>query len=99
MKNEIAKFTLRLPPKLKRRLERLAKDRGMSQSKYLCSLIEGRPAEPKPPKAFWDVMEQLYSIHEMLLRAAKLSPEFTEAAHRLERSIVDLQKAFTMEAP
>ncbi len=101
MKQETIKFTLRLPPKLKRRLERLARDRGMSQSKYVCSLLEGKPSESVPPKQFWDVMQQLYDIHEMLLRAANLSPQFREAAHQLEHSIVELQEAYTLdeEAP
>ena len=97
MKQETTKTTIRLPPKLKRRLERLARDRGMSQSKFVCSLIEGRSSEAMPPRRFWDVMQQLYDIHEMLMRAANLSPQFKEAAHRLERSIVELQEAYTPE--
>lgn len=97
MKHETMKTTIRLPPKLKRKLERLAKDRGMSQSNYVCALIEGRSSEVMPPKQFWDVMQQLYDIHEMLLRAANLSPQFKEAAHRLERSIVELQEAYTLD--
>ena len=101
MKHETVKTTIRLPPKLKRKLERLAKDRGMSQSNYVCALIEGRSSEVMPPKQFWDVMQQLYDIHELLLRAANLSPQFKEAAHHLERSIVELQEAYTLdeEAP
>ena len=94
MKEETVKFTLRLPPKLKRRLEKLARDRSMSQSQYLCSLIAGKPSAAMPPKAFWDMMQELYSIHAMLLNA---SPEFAEAAHRLEKAIVELQSAFTLE--
>ena len=97
MKQETIKFTLRLPPKLKRRLEKLARERGISQSQYLCSLIAGKSSEAIPPKQFWDVMQQLYDIHEMLLRAANLSPQFREAAQRLERSIVELQEAYTLD--
>ena len=96
MKQEAIKFTLRLPPKLKRRLERLARERGVSQSKYLCALIAGKSSEAIPPKQFWDVMQQLYDIHELLLRAANQSPQFAEAARRLERSIVELQEAYTL---
>ena len=101
MKSETVKTTIRLPPKLKRKLERLARNRGISQSKYVCGLIAGKSSEALPPIQFWDVMQQLYAIHEMLLRAANLSPQFTEAARRLERSIVELQEAFTLdeEAP
>ena len=43
------------------------------------------------------MMQQLYDIHEMLLRVANLSPQLTEAAHRLERSIVELQEAYTLD--
>ena len=42
-------------------------------------------------------MQQLYDIHEMLLRAANLSPQFAEAARRLERKIVELQEAYTLD--
>ena len=97
MKHETTKTTIRLPPKLKRKLERLARDRGMSQSKYICSLIVGKSSKAIPPKQFWDVMQQLYDIHEMLLRAANFSPQFTEAARRLERKIVELQEAYTLD--
>ena len=97
MKQETVKTTIRLPPKLKRKLERLARNRGISQSKYVCGLIAGKSSEALPPKQFWDVMQQLYDIHEMLLRAANLSPQFTEAARRLERSIVELQEAYTLD--
>ena len=94
MKQETIKFTLRLPPKLKRRLERLARDRGVSQSQYLCALIAGKSSEAIPPKQFWDVMQQLYDIHEMLLRDGNQS-----AAEQLQQSIVSLQCAFTLEVP
>lgn len=97
MKQETIKFTLRLPTELKRRLERLARERGVSQSQYLCALIAGKSSEAIPPKQFWEVMQQLYDIHEMLLRAANLSPQFTEAARRLERKIVELQEAYTLD--
>ena len=101
MKQELVEFTIRMPPRLKRKLERLSKERGLSQAKYLCSLLEGKSSEATPPKQFWDVMQQLYDIHEMLLRAANLSPQFKEAARSLEHSIVELQEAYTLdeEAP
>lgn len=92
MKQETIKFTLRLPPKLKRRLEKLARERGISQSQYLCSLIAGKPSEAMPPTAFWDAMQELYQIHDMLRRECKI-----EEARQLEHSIVALQSAFTLE--
>ena len=93
MKQETVKFTLRLPPKLKRRLERLARERGISQSQYLCSLTAGKPSEAMPPTAFWDTMHELYQIHDMLRREGK-----AEEAQQLELSIVALQSAFTLES-
>ena len=93
MKQETTKFTLRLPPKLKRRLEKLARERGISQAQYLCSLISGKPSEAMPPTAFWDAMHELYQIHDMLRREGK-----AEEARRLELSIVALQSAFTLES-
>ena len=93
MKQETVKYTLRLPPKLKRRLEKLARERGISQSQYLCSLIAGKPSEAMPPTAFWNAMHELYQIHDMLLREGK-----AEDARQLELSIVALQSAFTLES-
>ena len=92
MKHETVKFTLRLPPKLKRRLETLARERGVSQSRYLCSIIAGKPAEAMPPTAFWDAMHELYNIHDKLQLEGQ-----TDDARRLELSIVALQSAFTLE--
>lgn len=92
MKQETVKFTLRLPPKLKRRLEKLARERGISQAQYLCSLIAGKPSEAMPPTAFWNAMHELYQIHDMLRHEGK-----AEEARRLELSIVALQSAFTLE--
>ncbi len=94
MKQELVEFTIRMPPKLKRKLERLSKERGLSQAKYLCTLLEGKSSEAVPPKQFWDVMQQLYDIHEMLLRDGNQS-----AAEQLQQSIVSLQCAFTLEVP
>ena len=67
MKNEIAKFTLRLPPRLKRKLEKAAQRAGVSQSKYLCTLIDGKIPEPGPPASFWKLMQELYDLHDLLL--------------------------------
>ena len=55
-------FTVRMPPRTQSKLRRMAKARGVSQSQFLCSLIEGRTAEAAPPKAFWDAMH-LSFIH------------------------------------
>ena len=85
-------FTVRMPPRTKSKLRRMAKARGVSQSQFLCSLIEGRTAEAAPPKAFWDAMHELYRIHDGLLHDGR-----AEDACRLELSIVALQSAFTME--
>ena len=41
-------------------------------------------------------MERLHERY-VLLRAANLSPQFREAAQRLERSIVELQEAYTLD--
>lgn len=70
----------------------MAKSRGVSQSQFLCSLIEGRTAEAAPPKAFWDAMHELYRIHDGLIHDGR-----AEDARRLELSIAALQSAFTME--
>lgn len=93
MSQDYVAFTVRMPLRTKSKLRRMAKARGVSQSQLLCSLVEGRTAEAAPPKAFWDVMHELYRIHDGLRHDGR-----SEDAHRLALSIVALQSAFTLEA-
>ncbi len=92
-RNELVRIMIRVTRKQKEQLESRAEKSGVSMAEYLRSLLTKKALAVEPPEELWEVMEELYSLHRMLLRIKK--PEFTEAAHRLERSIVNLQAVFT----
>ena len=96
MKNEnsnLVKVTVRMTRKQKEQLDRRAAKAGVPMAEYVRGLLTKKALAIEPPEELWAVMNELYSLHDMLLRIKK--PEFTEAAHRLERIVLDLQTVFT----
>ena len=96
MKDEnekMVRVTVRMPATQRDQLEKRAEKSGVSMSEYIRSLLTKKTLAVEPPGELWEVLDCLYSIHDMLLRIKK--PEFTEAARKLERSIVELQGSFT----
>ena len=92
-KEELVKVTVRMTSAQKELLEKRAARSHVSMAEFVRSLLTKRTLALEPPEEFWDVMEQLYKIHDMLLRIGE--PEFTEAAHLLEWAVLDMQEAFT----
>ena len=92
-KEELVRVTVRMSRKQKEQLERRAEKSGVSMSEYVRGLLTKKALAAKPPDELWEVLESLYSIHDMLLRIRK--PEFTEAARRLEQAVLKLQGVFT----
>ena len=90
---KMVRVTVRMPAKQRDQLEKRAEKSGVSMSEYIRSLLTKKALAVEPPGELWEVLDCLYSIHEMLLRIKK--PEFTEAARKLERSVVELQAVFT----
>ena len=96
MKDETEKMvrvTVRMPAKQRDQLEKRAEKAGVPMAEYVRSVLTKKVLAMEPPEELWPLMEMLYSIHDMLLRIRK--PEFTEAARRLEQTILDLQAAMT----
>ncbi len=93
MKTDYVKTTVRLTGTQADRLKKRAAKSGVSMSEYIRSLLTKKALAVEPPDELWALLDTLYSLHAMLLRVNR--PEFTEAAHRLEQNIVDLQAAFT----
>lgn len=96
MKDETEKMvrvTVRMPAKQRDQLEKRAEKAGVPMAEYVRSVLTKKVLAVEPPEELWLLMEMLYSIHDMLLRIRK--PEFTEAARRLEQTILDLQAAMT----
>ena len=96
MKNDdekMVKVTVRMPAAQRDQLEKRAEKSGVPMAKYVRSLLAKRVPATEPPGALWPLLENLYSIHDMLLRIRR--PEFTDAAHRLEQTVLDLQASLT----
>ena len=96
MKDETEKMvrvTVRMPAKQRDQLEKRAEKAGVPMAEYVRSVLTKKVLAMEPPDELWPLMENLYSIHDRLLRIRK--PEFTEAARRLEQMILDLQAALT----
>jgi predicted DNA-binding protein len=96
MKDEnsnLVKVTVRMTSKQKEQLDRRAAKAGVPMAEYVRSVLTKKVLAVEPPDELWPLMENLYSIHDMLLRIRK--PEFTEAARRLEQAILNLQAALT----
>ena len=96
MKNDdekMVKVTVRMPAAQRDQLEKRAEKSGVPMAEYVRSLLAKRVPAAEPPDALWPLLENLYGIHDMLLRIRK--PEFTDAARRLEQTILDLQSTLT----
>lgn len=93
--NDKVKFTLRMNEKQKLKLARLAEKVGVSQSRYLLGLLDGVSFQPRPPRAFWDLMKELYSLHKLLVQFGQEQPIFLRAANALELFTERFQKAMT----
>ena len=90
---KMVRVTIRMTAKQRDQLAERAEKSSVSMSEYIRSLLTKKTLAVEPPGELWEVLDCLYSIHDMLLRIKK--PEFTEAARKLERSIVELQAVFT----
>ena len=96
MKEETEKMvrvTIRMPVKQRDQLAKRAEKAGVPMAEYVRSVLTKKVLAVEPPDELWPLMEMLYSIHDMLLRIRK--QEFTEAALRLEQTILNLQAAMT----
>lgn len=96
MKNDdekMVRVTVRMTAAQRDRLTKQAEKTGVPMAEYVRSLLAKRLPVVEPPDELWPLLENLYGLHDMLLRIRK--PEFTEAARRLEQTILDFQAALT----
>jgi len=96
MKDEdekMVRVTIRMPVKQRDQMAKRAEKAGVPMAEYVRNVLTRKVLAVEPPDELWPLMEMLYSIHDMLLRIRK--PEFTEAARRLEQTILDLQTVLT----
>ena len=66
MKKNDTRLQLRLSLKEKEKIERNAQRCGMSVSGYVRQCCLGREPRTRPPDAFWELLEELYTITALL---------------------------------
>ena len=66
MQKNDTRLQLRLSLKEKDKIERSAKRCGMSVSGYVRQCCLGKEPRTRPPDAFWELLEELYTITALL---------------------------------
>lgn len=91
--NEKVRVKIRLSEEEKARLEHSAALCGLTQSEYIRQLCLGRRPRPQQPPEFWELMDALYELHDVLERLTVYCPEAAEECSRLENLVLLLQEA------
>ena len=91
--NEKVRIKVRLTEEENQKLEHDSTLCGLSQSEYVRQLCRGIRPKPKPPDAFWELMDELYKAHSDLKECAKYEPSALELCAEIERLLLDLQEA------
>ena len=92
MKEEKVRIKVRLTEDEKEKLERSSALCGLAQSEYVRQLCRGIHSKPKPPDAFWQLMDELYNAHSNLKKCAKYEPSALKLCAEIERLVLDLQE-------
>ena len=92
MKEEKVRIKVRLIEEEKEKLERNSALCGLTQSEYVRQLCRGDHPNPKPPDAFWELMDELYKAHSNLKECAKYESSALKLCAEIERLVLDLQE-------
>ena len=92
MKEEKVRIKVRLTEEEKGKLERNSALCGLTQSEYVRQFCRGVHPKPKPPAAFWQLLDELYKVHSNLKECAKYEPSALELCAEIERVVLDLQE-------
>lgn len=66
MKKNDTRLQLRLSQKEKEKIERNARQSGMSVSRYVRQCCLGKEPRGRPPDVFWELLDALYAITALL---------------------------------
>ncbi len=92
MKNETVRIRIRLTEEEKEKLERDAALCGLSQAEYICQVSKGKKPKQQPGPDFWDLLEEIYHVHDSLQKCVRFLPETAEECRRIEALILTLMK-------
>ena len=92
MKEEKVRIKVRLTEEENEKLKQNSTLCGLTQSEYVRQLCSGIRPKPKPPEAFWELMNELYRVHSSLAECAKYEPSAREIRTEIEQLVLDLQE-------
>ena len=92
MKEEKVRIKVRLTEEENEKLKQNSALCGLTQSEYVRQLCRGIHPKPKPPDAFWELMNELYKVHSSLAECAKYVPSTGEICTEIEQLVLDLQE-------
>lgn len=87
------RVSVRLSEEENEKLERCAELCGISQNEFIRQLCKGKMPRPKPPKAFWEMLNALYEVHNSFQKCSKYEPSALNICKEIECLIIDLQEA------
>ena len=91
--NRKVRIKVRLSEEENEKLKRCSAACGLSQAAFIRQLCKGNTPKPEPTKAFWDMMNALYDVHNGFKACAKYEPSALEICKEIECLILDLQEA------
>ena len=92
MKKEKVRIKVRLTEEENEKLKQNSTLCGLTQSEYVRQLCKGIHPKPKPPDAFWELMNELYRVYSSLAECAKYEPSAGEICTEIEQLVLDLQE-------
>ena len=92
MKEEKVRIKVRLTEEENEKLKQNSALCGLTQSEYVRQLCKGIHPKPKPPDAFWELMNEMYKVHSALRLCAKYVPSTGEICTEIEQLVLDLQE-------
>ena len=92
MKEEKVRIKVRLTEEENEKLKQNSALCGLTQSEYVRQLCRDICPKPKPPDAFWELMNKLYKVHSSLAECAKYEPSAREIRTEIEQLVLTLQE-------
>ena len=89
---DMVRISVRLSEEENEKLKRNSALCRLTQSEYVRQLCRDIRPKPKPPEAFWELMNELYKIHSNLAECAKYEPSAGEICTEIEQLVLTLQE-------
>lgn len=66
---------------------------GLTQKEFLRQLVTEKNPKPIPPTEFWDMMSELYRIHDSFAVISEYEPSTNNECRKIEELVLRLQEA------